>query len=248
MKKKIHAISTATKYWCAGLVVAGSATAATITPGDPNAGGIGYAYQVELGAADSGAFSSHVGAWSWEDEGVFTPPDPAVGWTHTSNWVALNLTSDASLSISLARDSAVPFAGGGNILGFADTASMFPSLTIWKNWDNDLAPQAVADLLNAGAPMDDFHTYNNHGAVDWAEDLVYFGHIANNTLTSISGTWDLPAGQYTLVFGSNAPSASNPPRQGYQASFSTSPIPEPGSLVLFGIAALGLVRRRAGRR
>ncbi len=226
------------------LSVTAASRAATITQGDPVAGGIGYSYQVELGAADSGGFSSHVGAWSWEDEGVFTPPDPAVGWTHTSNWVAMTLTGDAQVSITLQRDSSVPFAGAGNVGGFAVTDNMFPSLTIWRNWDNDLAPQAVADLLNGGAPMDDFHTYTNTGNVVWAEDLAYQAHIANNTLTSITGSWNLPAGQYTLVFGSNAPSSSNPPRQGYAASFSTTPIPEPASAGLLGIAVLGLARRR----
>ncbi len=70
-----------------------------------------------------------MGAWSWEDEGIFTPGvDPAVGWTHTSNWLAL--TQATTLSLTVARDATVPFAGSGNILGMADTDSMFPSLTI----------------------------------------------------------------------------------------------------------------------
>jgi hypothetical protein len=48
------------------------------------------------------------------------------------------------------------------------------------------------------------------------------------------------------VLGSNAPSTSNPPRQGFRASFATTAVPEPSSALLAVLAAgfLGIRRRR----
>jgi hypothetical protein len=65
--------------------------AASVLQQDPAAGGIGYAWTVLLGGEESvstpNSSSAHVGAWSWEDQGLFTPGvDPTVGWTHTSAW------------------------------------------------------------------------------------------------------------------------------------------------------------------
>jgi len=195
-----------------GLVGTVSATVFTYAAGDPVDGGVGYAHQVEIGNKSAGGFSGHVGAWSWEDNdlfgGVGQGTDP-VGWTHTSNWVALHVAEDTSLTLTMARDADVPWAAAPvELNGKADTASMFPSFTLWKNWDND---------------GDDHHTYNNDGNVDWAEDLQYLAHVNNSTLTSVTRTYFLPAGDYTLALGSNAP-ATNTNRQGYSINFTTGSV------------------------
>jgi MYXO-CTERM domain-containing protein len=224
-----------------------SAHAATPIAGDPLEGGIAYAYQLTLGGSDSGQQSSHVGAWSWEDQGI--APAGGEGWTHTSNWFALTLTQDSVLTLTIERDPTVPFVGSGNVGGFAAVDSMFPSFTLWRNWDNDLmTPEAAADL---GYPdplaAHDHHVFANTGAVLWAEDLTYITHTANTTLESITASLPLTAGQYSVVIGSDAPSAESPPRQGYRALFSTSSIPEPGSAALAVLAALAGVARRRRR-
>lgn len=209
----------ATSYGLTGSV---SASVFTYTAGDPLEGGIGYAHQVVLGGNSTGGFSSHVGAWSWEDESLFDPvaEEPPVGWTHTSNWVALTLQQDCVLTVTMKRDAAVPWAGGAE--GLADTSSMFPSFTLWKNWDNDLMPAAVATQLSyVPAEANDHHTYNNRGNVTWAEDLSYIHHVDNSTETEITRTYYMPAGQYTMVLGSNAP-AINTLRQGYNITFTTA--------------------------
>jgi hypothetical protein len=193
-----------------GLVGTISASAFTYVAGDPVAGGIGYQHQVTLGNNSSGSFSSHVGAWSWEDNDLFGGPgqgtDP-VGWTHTSNWAAVSVQNDTVVTITMERDASVPWGDAPvELNGLADTASMFPSFTLFRGLDND---------------GEDDHTYNNRGNVSWAEDIQYVDHLDNSTATSITRTYFLRAGDYTLALGSNAP-ATNTNRQGYKISFSTS--------------------------
>jgi MYXO-CTERM domain-containing protein len=80
------------------------------------------------------------------------------------------------------------------------------------------------------------------GSLDWATPS-YVAHIDNSTLNSVSLTLNLAAGDYTIAMGSNAP-ANDSTRQGYRADFSTSPVPEPGSLAFLALTALATLRRR----
>lgn len=179
--------------------------ASGVNTGDPGTGGIGYAFSVVADANDTGSFKSHVGAWSWEDQGI--APAGGEGWTHTSNWVALQITEPTTISVTMARDATVPYAGSGNVGGFAAIDHMFPSFTLYRGWDNDGG---------------DHHTYPNRANVPWAEDISYMDHLANTTQTSITRSWTLPVGNYTLALGSNSPSVTNPPRQGYSFTYTTS--------------------------
>ena len=85
-----------------------SATPFAYVAEDPAAGGVGYGHQLTLEGKSAGSFSSHVGAWSWEDESLFAPGDPTVGWTHTSNWLALRVQQDMNVVITMTRDANVP--------------------------------------------------------------------------------------------------------------------------------------------
>lgn len=182
-------------------------TTATVSPSDPADGGIGYSRTLVVDRTDTGSFSDHVGAWSWEDDSLFTPPEPTVGWTHTSKWVAVRVLRDTNFTVSMSRDANVPWPSQGEPDRKADTSSMYPSLTVYRGWDNDDG---------------DSHTYNNRGDIDWAEDLDYLDHVDNSVDESITRTWFLPAGDYTLAVGSNA-AANNPLRQGFAFSYATQP-------------------------
>lgn len=217
-------------------------SAGVITSGDPNAGGIGYFNQITLGFEDTANFSTHVGAWSWEDNTQFSAGEDPVGWTHTSAWVALTLTSPTTLTIRMDRQEGVPWPGSGNPGRLASTASMYPSFTLWTGWDNDFVPQSFADANNSGILTQDWHTYNNDGLVEWAEDLTEMnGFVNNSTQTSAEMTFTLPAGNYSLVLGSNAP-ATDSNRQGFKATLTT--VPEPASALFLGIGTLALGARR----
>lgn len=197
--------------------------------------GVPYNHRVILGSNQSGGLSNHVGAWSWEDNALFGEGEPAVGWSHTSNWVALRLQQDTVLTVTMQRDANVPWLGQGNLDGFADTSSMFPSLTLYQGWDE------------AG---DQLHTYNNKGAIEWAPGLTYVDHVDNSTEETITRTWFLRKGEYTFALGSNAP-ATNSLRQGFHIQFATGdsvaadpvPVQVPGT---GGIGYSHTVNVRAG--
>jgi len=239
-----------------GFKLSYSAVAVTsnVIAGDQQTGGIGYAYTLTAGAGETGTIKDHTGAWSWEDQGI--APGGGEGWTHTSKWVALNLKQPCTFSITMARDATVPYSGTGNVGGFAAIDHMFPSMSIYRGWDNDLMPATVATELSYPDPLtaNDHHTYANRANIVWAEDLSYLDHIDNSTAETVTRSWTLPAGNYSLALGSNSPSDTSPPRQGFSFSFTTSApqfVPpvitkQPKSLVLnaglkavFTVAATG---------
>jgi hypothetical protein len=191
---------------------------------DPVTGGIGYAWTTLVKPGSSGSFSDHVGAWSWEDNALFAPGEPPVGWTHTSRWLALKLTDETFFSITLERDANVPWPSSEDPDRKADTSSMFPSLTLYRGWDN------------TGGEL---HTYNNRGNVIWAEGIRYVDHVDNSTQTSITRTWRLPAGEYSLALGSNAP-ANNTLRQGFKATYAAQEADEDGHVIAGDVAPGGI--------
>ena len=197
--------------------------------GDPVAGGIGYRIRVQMGAEDSAVLTSHVGAWSWNNGGTVESP---AGWTHTSNFIALNLTEATVFTVKMERKEGVPWPETNAPDRVASTDAMFPSFTLWSGWDDvTTAPEN--------------HIYNPIGDVAWSNILDYVGHVQNSTLTTVEYSWTLAPGNYTLALGSNAPqNISN--RQGYEATFTTTAVPEPSTFALIagGLGALALIRRR----
>jgi hypothetical protein len=186
----------------------------------------------------------HVGAWAWEDASLFGSGDTPVGWTHNSEWVALRLEVGSFVTFRLQNAEGVPNPTSQNPDQIAPN-NLYPGMTIYAGWDNDLAPQAFADLNNEGVPVDNWHSYVNRADIDWAEDTSYFAHIEPNGTHVIEATMFMPAGDYTIAVGGKSISTVSEPRQGYLATFSSSPVPEPGS---FGIVVAGAVLAFSTRR
>ncbi|MGV8713143.1 MAG: hypothetical protein ACWA6R_11415, partial [Nitrosomonas sp.] len=95
-------------FGTAGTVMAGTVTYADPQPSTPGVcdGGISYEWTVVLNGHDKAELVGHVGAKSWnEPPPAYEPPD--TGWTHTSNWVALELTEPAKLEIEVERQEGV---------------------------------------------------------------------------------------------------------------------------------------------
>ena len=216
---------------CASILSFTAASAdAQIIAGEPSewAGGITYDYRVNLGMGSSYSVSAPVGAWSWAQDNY-----PAnTGWTHTSTWYAVTLTEAATLTLSIVRDANVVWIDASNPSGIAGTANMNPAFSIYGGLDNDGSES---------------HQYLNNGPITWAEDISYIGNAPNGTEPSISKSFSLPAGQYTIVIGSNSLS-DDAIRQGYAATFSTSaPVPEPSSALLAIIGGAGMLLNRRRR-
>ncbi|MDN5941656.1 MAG: hypothetical protein L0H94_07220, partial [Nitrospira sp.] len=209
----------------------GSAMAATVTAGDPNPGvGLGYAWTVSMNGNDTTAgstpnYAGTVGSLSFNDP--INAGDPiGTGWTHTSNWTALTLTEAANLSVTLAQTTA---------------NGLVPAFALWSG------------QISAGG---DHHTYNNSGNFDWStanpladsSSLNYIGNEANlGGLSSITKNFSLGPGLYSLVFGGNPPPGTPGASVGYLATLTTSPVPLPAAVWLFGSGVAGIIafaRRR----
>ena len=63
---------------------------------DPAPLGIGYEWTVLMHRRETMEMVHAVGAKSWQEP---SNPDGAKGWTHTSNWVALELVEPATVKI-----------------------------------------------------------------------------------------------------------------------------------------------------
>jgi hypothetical protein len=178
-------------------------------PIDFSESGIPYAWLVEIESGEVAALpADHIGAWSWDED---TFPETARGWTHTSKFVKLDLTSDAAVTLTLRSEADVPWASPEEPDRVAG-ANLFPSFTLYRGWDTD-------------GPQD--HTFNNRGDIEWAEGVTYLDHLDNMNSHTATRTWFLPAGQYTVNLGGNSPATIAEGRQGYVASFAAAPLPVP---------------------
>lgn len=160
--------------------------------------GIPYLWDVKMGVKDYANLEGTVGAWSWDEDSF---PDTAKGWTHTSNWIAFELTEEARLTLTLQRKANVDTGSGPGLF------NLFPAFSIYRGWQ-ETGSQA--------------HNFNNRGDIEWASEVAYYTHVENDGSHSVSGTFRLPAGKYSIVMGGNSPSTDAEGRQGYGATLSTS--------------------------
>lgn len=202
-------------------LVASSAGASTVSASDPSAAGISYEWSVSIGGTDSAAVTRHVGAFSWNEP---ANPPGLKGWTHTSDWIALTLTEATVLTIEVARTAGV--STGTAIAG----DQLTPAFTLFTG----------LELVG-----DEDHQYNNVGNSAWADEIFYLGHEANAAgAATVSKSFSLAAGTYSIAIGGNPLDTNVSGRQGYTATLTTAPIPEPSTALLIGLGLLGLRRRR----
>ena len=191
------------------------ASGATITPVAFNPVGIPYGWELTMNDSAAAQTSpEHVGAWSWDEDGF---PATAKGWTHTSKWVKLDLTEPAALTLTLESQAGVPWPSSSDPSRLAGT-NLYPSFTIYSGWDTD----AGITFDTNGVSIDQDHTFNNRGNIEWAEDVTYLDHLDNSTSHKVTRIWSLPAGHYTINLGGNSPATIAEGRQGYLATFTTT--------------------------
>ena len=215
-----------------GLWLAGATSAhAHINFGlTPDTTGLTYEFKGSTNHGGAGSISGSVGAKSW---GEPNNPVGAKGWTHTSNWVQLDLSQmhvPGVLTITMDRGT---------------TGSLFPAFSLYSGWENN-------------TPDTNNHTFNNTGAISWADDLTYIGHVANaggqngtangTGLTSVSQQFYLNPGLYSIALGGNpAFSLGQTGIHAFNATFDVAAVLVPAAVWLFGSVLAGLVgpaRRR----
>jgi len=223
--------------WIAGTVPSHASTV-TPTPGGLQTGLI-YEWQVVMDDLDGNGFDlahyhGSVGAKSWAEPGN---PASERGWTHTSDWTALDLTGLSGptlLTLELGRQEDTP-------------SQLFPAFTLFSGWET----------VNSDSTQ---HTFDNIGETGHFTNLTYIDHLANaggpngtdsgTGLDTLSKSWVLTPGLYTLNYGGNpsfVPPLGQTGSHQFAASLATSPAPVPAAVWLFGsgLAALvGLARRR----
>ena len=147
-------------------------------------GGISYEWTVRMGKNDKVGFVNKVGAKSFnepESSGYFQPD---TGWTHTSNWVALELTHRTNVRIEVERQEGVPFANNGTT---ATARNMLvPAIAVYAGWDDTSCED---------------HRYNNAGNVDWTT-IQFIGNAANEKGRPVAVySANLKAGRYSVAIG-----------------------------------------------
>lgn len=213
-------------------------------------GGLPATWYVSLDATDSAAVSTanrnaakldgvnfvtaglYVGANAYQD--YITSPQAATNWGHTADFGLFHLNSAANVTITLS----------------ADGSPLSPGFSIWQGWDDGFGNRHGqwkangAPNLLAGAP----------GVL--VSSLGTFEGTAYNLTSGGSATLTvlLPAGNYSIIMGGiSARDGSNNVIGGqggagvlYKVDFSTTPVPIPAAVWLFGSAAawLGIFGRR----
>jgi hypothetical protein len=176
----------------------------TFTPPSPN--GIPYRWIVNLGARQEVAFGGSVGAKSWSEP---TNPAATPGWTHTSNWVQLTLTTGAWVTIQVGPDvpnqPLFPNPPSANGLGGGD---LLPAISLYSGQDTTSAQD---------------HTFNPKGN-GWWSSIQYIDSTSRIDPIKHVLTYKrwMPAGNYTVNIGGAAAvspycNSTKPCYTGYQS-------------------------------
>lgn len=146
--------------------------------------GISYEFTAHLKRKEKVGFVWYVGAKSWSEP---SNPDGLKGWTHTSNWVALDLQEPAALKLTVERQQGVVYT---DTTGFAVArAELVPAVSFYAGWDETSDPED--------------HTFNNAG--NFWSTIQFLANQPNSKGKSkiVFKTKKLPAGKYSIVIGGN---------------------------------------------
>lgn len=206
-------------------LIVSQATAAVVDTSydNPSANtSFGYEAFVTLSGNDSWTYQTTVGGWSHLD--LQTSGDRNAGWGHASSWYLVELTVPTTFTVGMTTT----------------TNGALPGLTIY-----------TGESLNHDVSQR--HTYSNNGndlaALNsgWdlnATPLSVAGYAENLTGNSLSQSFSLDAGRYTIALGNAADSSDQGRLMSVDYDFSFTTVPEPSTAVLAGLASLVLLRRR----
>jgi hypothetical protein len=154
--------------------------------------GISYEWTLFLHRKERASLVWHVGAKSWQEP---SNPPGLEGWTHTSNWIAIELEEPARLKVTVERQQGVVISGlnGPEVA----RAELVPAVSLYAGWDETSDPED--------------HVFNNIGNF-WStvQFLAYADNKRSKPKLAFQSKGKLPAGRYSLVIGGNPPSLGDP--------------------------------------
>lgn len=152
-------------------------------------GGISYEWMVSMGKRDKATLINSVGAKSLSE----IPPfyvSPDVGWTHTANWIALEITEPTKLNLKVSRIEGVPF----HVINLENTVlrkglardKLVPGIAIYSGWDDTSCED---------------HRFNPSSNVEWST-LEWMGNNLNAAQKgSVEYNVRLMPGKYSIAIG-----------------------------------------------
>ncbi len=198
----------------AGVFALSNAAIADVQFADPDEGGIGYEWTVTFDHHGTHEIVGSVGG-KGSYEPSFEMPD--FGWTHTTDWVALELGTDSMLEIEMTRQEGVYEMKVDRETGEKSYqtagAMLYPALSVYKGWDSTTEKEK-----GSFNPIGNFWSTIEHIGVAYADDGQ----------STIVYKVMLPAGRYSVnIGGVNALyCAETDPcyngKHGYRAKFTTS--------------------------
>lgn len=215
-----------------------------------------------------------LGQLSWCQAGTCSgAPGTSAGWNHTSQHVLFSVTTAADISITLANSYAVEGVEAGNELEDVNGLGndLIPGFTLYSGvsqsgWN----PESHTFTNESDFTLNPKSVNTKSGTVVQVPsntDLTYMTHDANAAnANSITQTYSLTEGLYSLWFGGNIANIANTNStlacdttgsdgnctgfgghgKNFQLTIETAPVPLPGAVWLFGgaIAGLGALGRR----
>lgn len=157
---------------------------------DPAPAGISYEWTLSMHRKQTAELVYAVGAKSWSEP---SNPDGLKGWTHTSNWIALQLEDPATVKITVERQQGVPIVTGSTVA--VARFALVPAISLYEGWDETTESEN--------------HNFNNLG--NFWSTVVYHGSASNpKSKSRVTYTAKLPAGKYSVVIGGNPRSLGDP--------------------------------------
>lgn len=231
--------------------VSHSQAATVVSPGNAAAipGVVDFAYDnyYVLGNDHTASWMADTDAYSWDHPNLASA-DPVLGaqtgWTHLSRWIALTVTESVTLTIRLDAVGGIMIPDQndpGNFIAAGD--DLVPAFTLWTGFEVNKENSA----LGLGDPNGGHRWDNDGNLTTWMDQLVYLSNDGNlGGASFVEKTMTLAAGNYTMNIAGNKGGVFNPVgvRDGYSATLTTSPVPEPSALLLLGLSAITMLRRQ----
>jgi len=225
----------------------------------------------------SGHIFGGVGQASWCQAGACAGSSgTSIGWNNTTQHVLFGVTTESDIKITVSNAPSVEFIDGpneqwgvGSNLGALGN-DLIPGFTLYDGYsDEGWGP--ISHTFNNAQDYTLQPLTSNKGSITvvpgGSVDMIYRDHNANvANANSISATYHLPVGLYSLWFGGNIANTSNTNEdllcatqvngncmgfggngKNFQVTIETaSTVPVPAAAWLFGgaLSALGAVGRR----